>query len=157
MHCGFPPSLYRRPRGYPLTQEYAISVHLFHHNAAARPIQFETYGVWCHAVVVGVRQGKIGEGVDTHTHDLTSEIGTVENMYGILTGALITADEASWCETIKWLELTALQLSNYLHLARFGVRTRKCRAKKRCLHKHTHILWVWNATTGMPSWFPVDI
>lgn len=51
--------------------------------------------------MVGVKQWKIGEGVDTHTNDLISETGIVENMHGISTGALITADEASWCETIN--------------------------------------------------------
>lgn len=71
------------------------------------------------------------------------------------------ADEASWCETINsWLKLTVSccsnQLSKYLHLAKYGVRTRKCTAKRGCLHKHTRILWVWNGTTGTRSWTPVD-
>lgn len=46
------------------------------------------------------RQGKIGEGIHNHTHDLISETGIVENIYGISSGALITVDEASWCETV---------------------------------------------------------
>lgn len=42
--------------------------------------------------MVGVKQGKFGEGVDNHTHNLISESGIVENIYGVSTSALITAD-----------------------------------------------------------------